>query len=304
MILKHHKVEWIKQEPKLHGIFKQVEMAGRTCYFSYDKMTKESASAFTQRMIKSGHHGMLEHAAVYLKIDPKNLDPLEYSSVLIAEKYDKNPYSYIWYNNECVYITTNLRVLIENDWFDDDIKFISDKTEYHKDVYTLLVHTDRITGESFLRHRTIYQDEKALELAILHDTDFSYARQSTRYCDFRKDKFDNNVSFIIPTGLKSDYPEGMIINKEDSLEFLADKTWIKSCISSEDYYYQMLSEGYSKEDARYAISFSLYSPLVMTATKDNWIKFLKLRSDKSAHKDARYVANLILELIPELQWEK
>ena len=54
-----------------------------------------------------------------------------------------------------------------DDWFDDDIKFISDKTEYHKDVYTLLVHTDRITGESFLRHRTIYQDEASLELSIL-----------------------------------------------------------------------------------------------------------------------------------------
>lgn len=297
MIGIHHRVEQIKQEDGLSGVYKKIEIAGRTCYFSYENITDSSAEQFTQRMIKSGHWGMLEHGTVYLKRSMISDEIDEFITF-----YYKNPYSVIKPDGEFFYVTTNLRVLIENDRM-SDLDVICEKTDKHEQVYTFIIHTDRITGESFLRHRTISEDQEKLELTVLHDTDFSFARQSTRYCDFRKDKFNNNVSFVYPTGLKMDYPEGLKVSKEDSLDLMADKSWFEQCLSSEESYYKMLEEGYDKEDARYALSFSLYSPLVMTATKDNWIKFLRLRTAKSAHKDARYVANLILKEEPELKWE-
>ena len=62
------KFEIIEQEPGLEGIYKAIELAGRTCYKSEDKITPVSAEEFVNRMIKSGHGAMLEHGTVYLRI--------------------------------------------------------------------------------------------------------------------------------------------------------------------------------------------------------------------------------------------
>ena len=56
---------WL-QEPGLDGVYRQVERAGRVCYKSEDHCTAESARPFVERMIKSDHTAMLEHATVYL----------------------------------------------------------------------------------------------------------------------------------------------------------------------------------------------------------------------------------------------
>ena len=60
--------EIIEQKPGLEGIYKQIELAGRTCYKSESNITEDSAKSFVDRMIKSGHGAMLEHGTVYLRI--------------------------------------------------------------------------------------------------------------------------------------------------------------------------------------------------------------------------------------------
>ena len=60
--------EIIEQQSSLDGMFKQIELAGRTCYKSLDKITEDSAKEFVDRMIKSGHGAMLEHGTIYLRI--------------------------------------------------------------------------------------------------------------------------------------------------------------------------------------------------------------------------------------------
>ena len=71
----------IEQQSGLEGIYKQIEMAGRTCYKSEDKITEDSAKEFVDRMIKSGHVAMLEHGTVYL-----------YSTEQTIKKYYNNGY--------------------------------------------------------------------------------------------------------------------------------------------------------------------------------------------------------------------
>lgn len=66
-LIKPH-FEIIEQQPRLEGIYKMIELAGRTCYKSEDKITGDSAKGFVDRMIKSGHGAMLEHGTVYLRI--------------------------------------------------------------------------------------------------------------------------------------------------------------------------------------------------------------------------------------------
>lgn len=62
------KFEIWEQPAGLEGIYKIIEKAGRVCYKSEDKITKDSAKSFVDRMIASGHGAMLEHGTVYLRI--------------------------------------------------------------------------------------------------------------------------------------------------------------------------------------------------------------------------------------------
>ena len=172
-----------KQEEGLEGIYKQIERAGRICYKSEDKITETSAKEFVDRMIKSGHGAMLEHGTVYLKLDGNinlisGINPLSINQWNeFISKYENNNYSKVTpYKEELegqCFITTNYRVLIENNWL-DDLKYQCEPTEFHEKRVTVRLVIDRGVSHEFVRHRT-----------------FSFTQESTRYCNYSKDKFNN-----------------------------------------------------------------------------------------------------------------
>ena len=129
------KAELITQGEGLQGIFKMIELAGRTCYKSEANITSDSASEFVGRMVKSGHTAMLEHGTVYLKTND------EYYGNPI-DKYRDNKYSQLKSINGTKYVTTNLCVLVENGWL-EDLKYICKPTQYHEKRYTMKFITDR-----------------------------------------------------------------------------------------------------------------------------------------------------------------
>lgn len=139
----------IEQGPGIDGIYKIIEQAGRVCYKSEDKITEDSAKGFVDRMIKSGHGAMLEHGTVYLyspTYDYVNAEgEIIYDNPL--EKYEDNCYSIVRQDRdnqgvEGYHITTNYRVLVENNWL-DDLKYICEPTEYHEKRYTVKFICDR-----------------------------------------------------------------------------------------------------------------------------------------------------------------
>lgn len=141
--------EIIPQEEGLEGVYKQIERAGRVCYKSEDKITKTSAKEFVERMIKSGHGAMLEHGTVYLLVEP-NLEDVR------LEELANNKYSEITFvsSTDLNYITTNYRVLIENDWL-DLLKYQCNPTEYHKKRITVKFICDRGVSHEFVRHKLL-----------------------------------------------------------------------------------------------------------------------------------------------------
>ena len=138
----------IEQQSGLEGIYKQIEMAGRTCYKSEDKITEDSAKEFVDRMIKSGHGAMLEHGTVYLAI------PMTTYAPDAVNTYRDNAYSKVNDCNEFIFtdkygdkvaawcVTTNLRVLVENDCL-EDLEFLCEPTEYHEKRITVKFICDR-----------------------------------------------------------------------------------------------------------------------------------------------------------------
>lgn len=136
------------KEELINSVYRQIEMAGRTCYKSEDKITETSAKEFVDRMVKSGHGAMLEHGTVYLRIPDVSSDGqwvYPAKGKYLGNKYSvtksrlegiaQNPYSVF-------YVTTNYRVLVENNWL-DDLQYICEPTEYHVKRVTVKFICDR-----------------------------------------------------------------------------------------------------------------------------------------------------------------
>lgn len=105
--------------------YKMIELAGRTCYKSENNITEDSAKEFVDRMIKLGHRAMLEHGTIYLTIAKTAMnigDPIFY----VRNKYSKVNEDDLFY-----YITTNMRVIVENNRL-DDLQYQVDPTEHHE----------------------------------------------------------------------------------------------------------------------------------------------------------------------------
>ena len=271
MKLIESKVEIInRSDYTVDGMYKMIELAGRTCYKSEDKITEDSAKAFVDRMINSQHFSMLEHGTVYLHCKATENNPLN--------DYFHNPYSKaVWIGKgdyADVYVTTNLRVLVEHNRL-DDLQYICEPTEYHEKRITVKWTTDRVTGESFLRHRV-----------------FSFARESTRYCNYSKDKFGNEIRFIKPFW----FTENPTNDKECSMNSEFELT----CEECEKSYFRMLKWGSKPQEARQVLPFSIYSPLVMTGFLSDWKHFFELRCAPSAHPDAQKLAKELLVKLADM----
>lgn len=147
-LIKPH-FEILEQQPGIEGIYKMIELAGRTCYKSEDKITPDSAKGFVDRMIASGHGAMLEHGTVYLKIPAgiySFLDNEFDDCNDIKDSFFSNPYTRIHCQDGYFYINTNYRVLIENfsgDFIPELLLFICEPTEYHEKRITVRFICDR-----------------------------------------------------------------------------------------------------------------------------------------------------------------
>lgn len=164
-LIKSHFEIW-EQEPGIQGIYKAIEKAGRICYRSEDKITEDSAKPFVDRMIKSGHGAMLEHGTVYLEV-PYNYYNQSNEVEEMEEFYLQNPYSKIREGYDldggypaqgpygaCLYITTNMRVIVEHDR-KKDLKYLCEPTKSHEKRVCVHFISDISTLREFFRHRTI-----------------------------------------------------------------------------------------------------------------------------------------------------
>ena len=292
-----------KQSAGLEGVYKQIERVGRVCYKSEDKITEDSAKPFVDRMIKSGHGAMLEHGTVYLKFSWNGGTCELCNQTLpskLLDKYCINKYSIVNYNGNDIYITTNFRVLVENGWL-DDLQYICEPTEFHEKRVTVHFVCDRGVSHEFVRHRVM-----------------SFAQESTRYCNYSKDKFGNELTFIIPCWL--DIPEGRAywhdginyrvgateenpfgesvnfkawVNKKSNYVEVCD--YIQALDSAEKAYFRLMDKWENRvADIRYTTGFkgnpwtpqqaravlpnSLKTELVVTGFVSDWNHFFDLRA--------------------------
>lgn len=272
--------------------YKMIELAGRTCYKSEDKITENSAKEFVDRMIKLGHGAMLEHGTIYLTIDGEdpNLSKIQSNP---HTKVNLVPYEVLTEGNYTIsykaYITTNLRVLVENN-LKELLCYQVEPTEHHEKRITAKFICDRGVSHEFVRHRV-----------------FSFAQESQRYCNYNKDKFNNELTFIKPTWL--DIPTGdytywdgdwcdidnMKIQLPSDNGIADNFLW---CLNNAGMQYRLLiNKGLKPQEARAILPNATKTELVMTGFESDWEHFFELRCSGAAHPDAKKLADELKSLM-------
>lgn len=248
MKLIESKAEYIPQT----DLYKHIEFCGRTAYKSEDKITEDSAKGFVDRMVKSKHGAVLEHGTVYLIIPEKEQKRYEYT-LLICNPYTKA----ILHDRDC-YITTNYRVIIEND-ITHMLAYTSKPTEFHEKRYTIKFTTDRGVSHELVRHRK-----------------FSFVQESQRYCNYSKDKFGGEITFIKPSFITvNELPSN--IDRNASPEVFKAFILKVAFDSSESDYFDLIKEGCTPQEARAILPNATKTEVLMTGFASDWRFFFDLR---------------------------
>lgn len=141
--------------------------------------------------------------------------------------------------------------------------------------------------ESVLEHVSVtvrFICDRGVSHELVRHRIAAFTQESTRYCNYSKDGFGNEITVIQPC-------------------FLEDGTgqyrlWNEACLTAEDYYFGMLDAGAKPEEARSVLPNSLKTEVVCTANLREWRHMLSLRADKRAHPQMR---QLMIPLLYELQ---
>ena len=274
MKLIESKAEYIPQV----NLYKHMELCGRIAYKSEDKITNDSARVFVNNMINAKHGAVLEHGTVYLIIPEENQKSTDYETLIY------NPYTKCVLHNRDWYITTNYRVLLEKELLHMMIYELI-PTEHHIKRYTMKFTTDRGISHELVRHRK-----------------FSFLQESTRYCNYTKDKFDNTITYIVPSWF-------IKANKHQQDAF------IQTLKANEDCYIALLGKwddrvpdkrfktGFKEnpltpQEARQVLPNALKTEIVMTGFAEDWIHFFNLRwkgTTGKPHPDMVILAKKALE---------
>ena len=265
------KAELIQQGEGLDGLYRHIETCGRVPYKSEAKSdgTVEGAKAFVDRIIASKHGAVLEHGTVYLQtsvgINDSNFYEVELS-----------PYSRNNLIDNKVFVTTNLRVivgLLPNTYQEFLNKYMCNPTENHAKRYTFKVLTSIGVTREVNRSRSL-----------------SMLEMSTRYCNFSKDKFDNQVSFCKPSWLDLNLGIYEVITNDDGTRDIVGDGYIKdvrnydpdnlflgNCFHCEDTYMNLLESGWKPQQAREILPLCTATEAVYTGFAEDWKHFFNLR---------------------------
>ena len=273
----------------IDDIYKSIELAGRVSHKSEDKITETSAKDFVGRMLNMKHLATCEFGTVYLNIPNGLISQALYGN--LVDKYSENAYSIsVPYVEKTglmsigrAAITTNYRVLVENNWL-DDLQYLCEPTEYHHKRYTVKFICDRAIANEFVRHRK-----------------FSFLQESTRYCLYSSNKFNNELTFIIPCWFE-EMNQGIIKFEEglykDTYCFQFTEgnkgkscsIWYNAMREAEEHYIELINLGWKAEQARNVLPLSLKTELYMCGFAEDWKKFFELRCAPNAHPQAKELA--------------
>lgn len=251
----------------LQDIYKDIERAARVSYKSEDKITEDSAEKMVKRLINMKHYSPLEFGTVYLKMP---MAQLHFTCI----KYEKNQFSKTIMSDGYFYVTTNYRVIIENGW-ENDLQYMCNPTKHHQRRTTVKFITNRAMTHELVRHRSM-----------------SFMQEGQRYCNYAKDKFGNQLTYIIPVQCTEDIPnntelkDNIDINnfvwaKNDNGKTLKVNKLTQGMLylfyDTEVHYIGLINLGWKPQEVRAILPNATKTELYMCGFDRDWAHFFELR---------------------------
>ena len=266
----------------LIGIKKFIERCGRVCYKSEDRITDDSYEKFVDMLEKRDHARPLEFGTVHLRIDSGMLFEKFLQDLVDCKLY--NP-TWIKYKKlpEYTYITTNYRHYLQ----------IIKKCPYIAEYFTEqdnCYYPSRYTVHMVLSRGVM--DEFRTHVGLSH------LAESTRYCAYNKNKFNNEVTFVIPNWVNTNCP-----NKEQEGPSVASMEWSTAMLDAENSYMNLIRMGCTAQEAREVLPLSVKSELISCGFKDAWENFFYRRCANDAHPMAREIAIPLQKRFKELGYD-
>ena len=252
-----------QKEYDLVSIKKHIERCARVSYKSEDKITEDSYKKFVSMLIERKHYRPIEFGTVCLKMP-----------IFEYYKHNLNKLNPLWsrthLDSSAMYLTTNYRALIEHftvelpynnpvDIVDGLINAFGNNHGYNP-RHTVHFIIDRGTMDEFRTHITL-----------------SHLAESTRYCNYSKDKFDNSVTFIKHPWMSNNWP----LNLPEVL--------YETLGNCADIYMQLLKFNVAPQMARAVLPLSIKSELISCGFEDAWENFFSKRAASDAHPDAQEI---------------
>lgn len=301
-----------------------IEKVGRTCYKSEDKITEDSAAAFTVRFIKWGHESVLEHWNLIFKTEVLWYEQFidDYNMLIHNGNFNlpEQPKPFLRFTDQTVdghsrcIISGNMRA-----WRDyteaciNGFGFIPGYLygviknyplffpEYKEWVPVNIVNNTLIpiTASDLVGrlehdiHHTVtvrFTCDRGVTHEIVRHRTSSYAQESTRYCNYSQDKFGAGITIAEPEFFRKARAAG---NQK-----IMDVCY-RISEQSEQAYLELLDLGCTPQEARFALITGLKTELIMTATLGDWEHFFFLRDARDAHPDIRFVASALNEMFKE-----
>lgn len=161
---------------------------------------------------------------------------------------------------------------------------ITEDGESAKKIIKMLIERDHT---AMIEHSSLsvkFIVDRGVSHELVRHRIASFAQESTRYCNYSKDKFNNGIIFIKP----------FFFNSNDDRY----KRWLSEMTSAEGAYLDLLNMGATPQEARSVLPNSTKTEITITANYREWRNFFKLRTAKTAHPSMREVA---IPLLKELK---
>ena len=271
----------------IKGIKQFVERCARVSYKSEDRMTDTSYEKFVNMLESRGHDRPLEFGTVHLKMSVSDFNKIR--SILCINKIHNDQWIKYHYVGDITYITTNYRYYLNIlKIFPKVEKFFTEEdNEYYPKRYTVHMILDRGVMDEFRTH-----------------VGLSHLAESTRYCNYSKDKFNNEVTFVIPSWMDfpeisidlGNYDKTSVRSKEGNVHIIDTKPpyvegdFIRSLCEAESNYLSIVRNGWTPQQAREVLPLAVKSELISCGFEDAWKNFFYRRCAKDAHPMAQEIA--------------
>lgn len=265
---------------------RKIEYAGRVCYKSQDKISKDSYERFIKGIVSRGHCSVLEHERKMFAIPVENF---KHFSNLAEQKYLN-----VTNNKDYFFVSGNIRAwydFLKNNstdtaysiksFLNKDYPYIFEIEENRSPVdYGLLYGIDAENVCEDLSKHKAYTFEivgtRSFTHQIVRHRSLSFSQESQRYCNYSMSKFGNSIRVI-----GSEVPDGAghLLNQLEEL------------------YFDLTEKGVKPEDARQILPNCTASTIIVTGTLDDWKKFLRLRVDEHAQREIKEIAKSIMSYL-------